>query len=95
MNPADYHYNFGQLPPDYMDVNFLIETLNQIGIPVGISIILMWFIKYQFDSSRKERDEARQDRISFEGKIVESLNEVKLVINTNNELFREFLRGKA
>ncbi len=78
-----------------MDINFLVETLNQIGIPVGISVVLMWFIKYQYDASTKERDEARQDRIQFEEKIVESLNEVKLVINTNNELFREFLRGKG
>ena len=78
-----------------MDINFLVETLNQIGIPVGISVVLMWFIKYQYDASTKERDDARQDRIQFEEKIVESLNEVKLVINTNNELFREFLRGKG
>jgi len=71
MNPADYAYATGQTHPDLMEVNTVLDLLNQVGIPVAISVILMWFIKYQFDESRKEREEAREDRSENEKQVLE------------------------
>jgi len=71
MNPADYAYTTGQTHPDLMEVNTVLDLLNQVGIPVAISVILMWFIKYQFDESRKEREEAREDRSENEKQVLE------------------------
>ena len=71
MNPADYAYATGQTHPDLMEVNTVLDLLNQVGIPVAISVILMWFIKYQFDESRKEREEAREDRSENERQVLE------------------------
>ena len=71
MNPADYEYATGQTHPDLMEVNTVLDLLNQVGIPVAISVILMWFIKYQFDESRKEREEAREDRSENERQVLE------------------------
>ena len=72
MNPADYAYSHnGQTHPDLMEVNTILDLLNQVGIPVAISVILMWFIKYQFDESRKEREEAREDRSENEHQVLE------------------------
>jgi len=71
MNPADYAYATGQTHPDLMEVNTVFDLLNQVGIPVAISVILMWFIKYQFDESRKEREEAREDRSENEKQVLE------------------------
>jgi len=71
MNPADYAYTTGQTHPDLMEVNTILDLLNQVGIPVAISVILMWFIKYQFDESRKEREEAREDRSENEKQVLE------------------------
>ena len=70
MNPADYAYATGRVHPD-MEVNTVLDLLNQVGIPVAISVILMWFIKYQFDESRKEREEAREDRSENEKQVLE------------------------
>ena len=70
MNPADYAYTTGRVHPD-MEVNTVLDLLNQVGIPVAISVILMWFIKYQFDESRKEREEAREDRSENEKQVLE------------------------
>ncbi len=70
MNPADYAYATGRVHPD-MEVNTILDLLNQVGIPVAISVILMWFIKYQFDESRKEREEAREDRSENEKQVLE------------------------
>jgi len=72
MNPADYAYSHnGKTHPDLMEVNTVLDLLNQVGIPVAISVILMWFIKYQFDESRKEREEAREDRSENEHQVLE------------------------
>jgi len=71
MNPADYAYATGNTHPDLMEVNTVLDLLNQVGIPVAISVILMWFIKYQFDESRKEREEAREDRSENEKQVLE------------------------
>jgi len=70
MNPADYAYTTGRVHPD-MEVNTIFDLLNQVGIPVAISVILMWFIKYQFDESRKEREEAREDRSENEKQVLD------------------------
>ena len=70
MNPADYAYTTGRVHPD-MEVNTILDLLNQVGIPVAISVILMWFIKYQFDESRKEREEAREDRSENEKQVLD------------------------
>ncbi|MAG59646.1 hypothetical protein CMO96_02540 [Candidatus Woesebacteria bacterium] len=71
MNPADYLYATGQRHPELMEVNIILDLLNQVGIPVAISVILMWFIKYQFDESRKEREEAREDRSENEKQVLD------------------------
>ena len=71
MNPADHIYATGRTHPDLMDVNTVFDLLNQVGIPVAISVILMWFIKYQFDESRKEREEAREDRSDNEKQVLD------------------------
>ena len=71
MNPADHVYTYGTTHPDLMEVNTVLDLLNQVGIPVAISVILMWFIKYQFDESRKEREEAREDRSENERQVLE------------------------
>jgi len=71
MNPADHAYTYGTTHPDLMEVNTVLDLLNQVGIPVAISVILMWFIKYQFDESRKEREEAREDRSENERQVLE------------------------
>jgi hypothetical protein len=101
MNPADYAYATGQTHPDLMEVNTVLDLLNQVGIPVAISVILMWFIKYQFDESRKEREEAREDRSENERQVLElqrdfnksmidSISKLSTVIENNTRVVESF-----
>ena len=46
MNPADYAYATGQTHPDLMEVNTVLDLLNQVGIPVAISVILILCTKW-------------------------------------------------
>ena len=97
MNPADYVYYIGKTHPQLMEANTVLELLNQVGIPVAISVILMWFIKYQFDESRAEREEAREDRSENERQVIElqrdfnkqmvdSIMKLTLVIENNTRV---------
>ncbi len=72
----------------------ITSLLNAVGLPVGITIILMWFIKYQFDNSRSEREEAREDRQRFDQKMIEGFTEIKVAVEQQNRLISEFLRLK-
>jgi len=97
MNPADHLYYNGTKHPELMEVNTVLDLLNQVGIPVAISVILMWFIKYQFDESRKEREEAREDRSENERQVLElqrdfnkeitsSMKDLKMAIDNMSRL---------
>ncbi len=101
MNPADHVYTYGTTHPDLMEVNTVLDLLNQVGIPVAISVILMWFIKYQFDESRKEREEAREDRSENERQVLElqrdfnksmidSISKLSTVIENNTRVVESF-----
>ena len=67
-------------------VDDVTNLLNAVGLPVGITIILMWFIKYQFDNSRSEREEAREDRQKFDQRMIEWFTEIKLAVEQQNRL---------
>ena len=101
MNPADHAYRYGTTHPELMEVNTILEVLNQVGIPVAISVILMWFIKYQFDESRAEREEAREDRSENERQVIElqrdfnkqmtdSISKLSAVIENNTRVVERF-----
>ncbi len=101
MNPADHVYTYGTTHPDLMEVTTVLDLLNQVGIPVAISVILMWFIKYQFDESRKEREEAREDRSENERQVLElqrdfnksmidSISKLSTVIENNTRVVESF-----
>ena len=101
MNPADHAYRYGTTHPELMEVNTILEVLNQVGIPVAISVILMWFIKYQFDESRAEREEAREERSEherqgielqrdFNKQMTDSISKLSAVIENNTRVVERF-----
>ena len=105
MNPADHAYRYGTTHPELMEVNTILEVLNQVGIPVAISVILMWFIKYQFDESRAEREEAREDRSENERQVLElqrdfnksmidSISKLSTVIENNTRVVESSFKAR-
>ena len=105
MNPADHAYRYGTTHPELMEVNTILDLLNQVGIPVAISVILMWFIKYQFDESRKEREEAREDRSENERQVLElqrdfnksmidSISKLSTVIENNTRVVESSFKAR-
>ena len=64
MNPADYQYFHGK--PMAVEPNVILELLEKGFLPAIIIFFSFWFIKYQNDQCRKEREniiqQARKER---------------------------------
>ena len=58
MNPADYEYTYGTKMP--VEPNVVLELLEKGFLPAIIIFFSFWFIKYQNDQCRKEREEIIQ-----------------------------------
>ena len=93
MNPADHAYRYGTTHPELMEVNTILEVLNQVGIPVAISVILMWFIKYQFDESRAEREVLELQR-DFNKSIIDSISKLSTVIENNTRVVESSFKAR-
>ena len=59
-----------------MDINPVITIISQFGFPIGISIILMWYIYHTNEEQKKERDNHKQEI----DKLSEAVNNNTLVM---------------
>jgi len=60
MNPADYAYRYGQPPQRAelpMDLEIIVSLIERIGLPAVIIGAAFWFIRYQSELGKKEREE--------------------------------------
>ena len=59
-----------------MDINPVVTIISQFGFPIGISIILMWYIYRTNEEQKKERDNHKQEI----DKLSEAVNNNTLVM---------------
>ena len=64
MNPADHLYHSGSLPATYtpqaeqlMDLEIYVSLIERIGLPAIIIGCAFWYVRYQSDQARIEREE--------------------------------------
>jgi hypothetical protein len=64
MNPADHLYHYGNLPATYtpqaeqlMDLEVYVSLIERIGLPAIIIGCAFWYVRYQSDQARIEREE--------------------------------------
>tara|TARA_R100000808_G_C2148905_1_gene157149 strand:+ start:168 stop:485 length:318 start_codon:yes stop_codon:yes gene_type:complete len=96
MNPADYEYFNGKPMP--VEPNLVIELLEKGFLPAVVILCAFWFIKYQADQCRKEREELlAKDTQNDERLIhlVEStthmIDEMKNAVRQNTETMKELV----
>ena len=96
MNPADYEYYNGKPMP--VEPNLIIELLEIGFLPAVVILCAFWFIKYQADQCRKEREELlAKDTQNDERLIhlVEStthmIDEMKNAVRQNTETMKELV----
>ena len=110
-NPADQHYYYPTTPsPEpLMDVNTIVDLLNSFGVPVCLTVVLLWFCKYQFDWARKAREAYAIREEEKASKIIEmvekssdallsikiALEQVKQSVDQNSQVIRELILSKG
>ena len=100
-NPADAHYyNYPTPQPEtLMGVEQLVALVERIGLPAVIIGAAFWFIRYQSEQSKKEREEmwakdtTNDDRLM---KLVETsttiMQEMRASIDRNTETMKELMQ---
>jgi len=100
MNPADYQYRYGQPPPpeQFMEIELIISMIERLGLPAVIIAAAFWFIRYQSELGKKEREEMWQKDSNNDERLmhlVESttkvMEEMKSALQTNTDTMRELL----
>ena len=96
MNPADYQYYNGKPMP--VEPNLIIELLEKGFLPAVVILCAFWFIKYQTDQCRKEREEllakdTKQDErlIHLVESTTHMIDEMKNAIQYNTQTMKELL----
>tara|TARA_B100000131_G_C18100343_1_gene605765 strand:- start:1440 stop:1787 length:348 start_codon:yes stop_codon:yes gene_type:complete len=105
MNPADHLYHYGNLPKTYtpqaeqlMDLEIYVSLIERIGLPAIIIGCAFWYVRYQSDQARIEREEmwakdsSNDERLM---RLVETttsvMQEMKQALNSNTETMKELL----
>tara|TARA_S200002703_G_C3727898_1_gene223696 strand:+ start:63 stop:419 length:357 start_codon:yes stop_codon:yes gene_type:complete len=112
LNPADqqyYNYPTTSSHDPSMDVNTIVDLLNSFGVPVCLTVVLLWFCKYQFDWARKEREAYAIREEEKDAKIISmvekssdallsikiALEQVKQSVDQNSQVIRELIISKG
>ena len=97
-NPADaQYYNYPTPQPEtLMGVEQLVALVERIGLPAVIIGAAFWFIRYQSEMARKEREEFWKKDEEHDAKLLEMVEkssdailQIKLSIEQNTAAMRE------
>tara|TARA_S200002703_G_C3766172_1_gene235850 strand:- start:221 stop:538 length:318 start_codon:yes stop_codon:yes gene_type:complete len=96
MNPADYQYYYGK--PMAVEPNIVIELLEKGFLPAIVILCSFWFIKYQQDQCKREREQliakdTQQDErlIHLVESTTHMIDEMKNAIQNNTQTMKELL----
>ena len=96
MNPADYQYHHGVPMP--IESNLVIELLERGFLPAIVILCAFWFIKYQADQCKKEREDMLQKDTQNDERLVHliestthMIDEMKNAVRANTETMKELL----
>tara|TARA_R100001510_G_C7653426_1_gene211617 strand:- start:2439 stop:2798 length:360 start_codon:yes stop_codon:yes gene_type:complete len=99
-NPADaQYYNYPTPPPEsLMGVDQIVTLVERVGLPAVIIAAAFWFIRYQSEQSKVEREEmwakdsSNDERLM---KLVETsttiMQEMRASIDKNSETMKELI----
>ena len=100
-NPADaQYYNYPTPQPEtLMGVDQIVTLVERVGLPAVIIAAAFWFIRYQSEQSKVEREEmwakdtTNDDRLM---KLVETsttiMQEMRAAIDRNTETMKELMQ---
>jgi len=104
-NPADsQYYNYPSTPPPITEVNTMPDVYQMVmdlGIPACVIIAAFWFIRYQSELAKKEREEFWKKDEEHDGRLLDMIErssdailQIKLALEANTQAIKEITSRK-
>jgi len=99
-NPADSYYNYPTQATEVMpEVNTLYQMVMDLGIPACVIIAAFWFIRYQSELAKAEREEFWKKDEEHDARLLDMIEkssdailQIKLALDANTNAMKELLK---
>ena len=99
-NPADQYYNYPTQATEVMpEVNTLYQMVMDLGIPACVIIAAFWFIRYQSELAKAEREEFWKKDEEHDARLLDMIEkssdailQIKLALDANTNAMKELLK---
>ena len=99
-NPADQYYNYPQAET-MPEVNTIYQMVMDLGIPACVIIAAFWFIRYQSELAKKEREEFWKKDEEHDARLLnmiekssDAILQIKLALDANTNAIKELMQRK-
>ena len=100
-NPADQYYNYSTQATQVMpEVSTLYQMVMDLGIPACVIIAAFWFIRYQSELAKKEREEFWKKDEEHDGRLLDMIErssdailQIKLALESNTQAIKELTKN--
>ena len=101
-NPADaQYYNYSRTTEAMPEVNAIYQMIMDLGIPACVIIAAFWFIRYQSELAKKEREEFwKKDEehdaslLNMIEKSSDAILQIKLALDANTTAIKELMQRR-
>ena len=99
-NPADQYYNYPQAET-MPEVNTIYQMVMDLGIPACVIIAAFWFIRYQSELAKKEREEFWKKDEEHDARLLnmiekssDAILQIKLALDANTNAIKELMQRR-
>ena len=101
-NPADQYYNYPTQATEVMpEVNTVYQMVMDLGIPACVIIAAFWFIRYQSELAKKEREEFWKKDEEHDARLLnmiekssDAILQIKLALDANTNAIKELMQRR-
>ena len=100
-NPADQYYNYPSTTINTTEaMPDLYQMVMDLGIPACVIIAAFWFIRYQTELAKKEREEFWKQDEEHDGRLLDMIEkssdailQIKLALESNTQAIKELTKN--
>ena len=100
-NPADQYYNYPSTTINTTEaMPDLYQMVMDLGIPACVIIAAFWFIRYQTELAKKEREEFWKKDEEHDGRLLDMIErssdailQIKLALESNTQAIKELTKN--
>lgn len=68
-----------------------VNVISNLGVPVAFALIMMWAIKYVYDTERAKSEKLHEEDCARLDKTIEKIGDLTLAVKDNSDSIRELI----